>query len=188
MRNYSLFLKNKNRKSFGKGADVKSETGTTTVAMFSDFFSDVSDDLFCTNAMYSDFKDAVISSIEVYSPRENIVLNIYETKESDEDKRAVLQIGFSKYIHACYQKVRHECMQELLQVSFFMVVGILLVILGYKLESVVPNWMMYCITNFGTVLIWQFVGFWAFEFNGQKREWDRLAQIEEIQYEYRKWE
>jgi len=189
MRNYSLFFRNKDTKTspldlFRAGSGSE----TVSVAMFSDFFCGMSDNMFCTNSMYSDFKDSVIASIEVYSPKEEILLSIYESSESEEDKRDMLLIGFNKYIRAYYQKLRREYLTEIFQVSFFFVVGFLLIILGYSLEGTIPNWFMYCITNFGTVLIWQFVGYWAFEYAGQKRTLDRLEQIENLRYDFRKWE
>jgi len=189
MRNYRLFIgkEDRNRKS-GRLFVSKKKEGNVRVAMFSDFFSDVSDDMFCTNSMYADFKDSIISSIDVYSTKDEITLDIYESKESDEEKRDLLRIGFNKYINACYQKIRQESMNELMQVSVFAVVGILLIILAFGLKPIVPEWVMYCISNFGTVLIWQFVGYWAFEYSGQKRAWDRLKQIEAISYQFQKWE
>jgi len=189
MRNYRLFLRNRNdEEETGIPVYAKSKNGVVNVAMFSDFFSSISDDMFCTNSMYSDFKDAILSTVDVYNTKDVITLDIYEKNESSEYTRELLQIGFRKYAHALYLKARQELIDELTTVSIFVVVGVLLIIIAYGLGPFIPTWALYLISNIGTVLLWQFVGYWAFEYADQKHTMDRFKQIENIKYEFKKWE
>lgn len=188
MRKFHLFPRKKDKETPKHTFDYKGKDGKAKVGMFSDFFTSVNTDMFCTNAMYSAFKEQVISSIDVYSPKIDIELEVYETKLSTDFNREFLKLGFRKYIEACRERARREYVNELLQVSFFAVVGIIVIIIGFALQPIVPAWVWHLVTNLGTVLLWQFVGFWAFEYAGHKRELDRLQQVQNIKYEFKKWD
>jgi len=184
MKNFSLFIKNKNKKN----KHYSKNKGPVTVPMFSDFFSSTSNDMFVTNAMYSSFKESILSTIDIYHPKSDITISVFEEKQSDEEKREIVEIGFKKYIEACYLKAWREWLNGLITVSIFAIVGILVIILGFGLKKLTPEWVFHLITNLGTVLLWQFVGYWAFEYAGQKRELDRLKQVENIKFIFKRWE
>jgi len=191
MRKFHLFprKKDENRPS-GSHLENKGKDGKAHVGMFSDFFTSVNTDMFCTNSMYAGFKEQVISTVDVYSPKVEITLDVYETKLSTDFNREFLKLGFKKYIHACYERAWREYINELLQVTVFLLVGIAVIIIGYGLKKLFSplEWPTYLITNLGTVLVWQFVGFWAFEYSGHKKELDRLKQVENIKYNFKKWD
>jgi len=186
MKSIFLFRKNKDKKKKALYSSRKDKN--ISVAMFSSFFNQVNDDMFCTNQMYSAFKDELLSTIEIYHPKAEITVSIYEEKQSNDSTRNMLQIGFRKYINALYQKSLQGFVNQLITISIFMIVGILLVYFAYQIRPNIQEWLFYVTTNFGTVLIWQFVGYWAFEYADQKRELLRFKQLENIQYEFKKWE
>lgn len=184
-RMFYLFPRKRNDSSRGKDKGVD---GKAKVAMFSDFFSNVNDNLFVTNGLYAGFKEQVLSSIDVYSPKVAITMHIYETKQSSEFNRDFLTLGFKKYVEACFDRTWREYISELVHVTMFALIGVLIIFLGFFFSNNNPDWVTYIITNFGTVLIWQFVGFWAFQFSGYKKDLDRLKQMETIKFEFMKWE
>jgi len=191
MEHYWYFLNRNKKKGIETGGSQfvkRSKDGKVHVAILSDFFGSMSENLFCTNGMYSDFLETVNASVSVCSAKEQIVLDVYENESSTEEMREVMQIGFRRYINACHRKLRSEYVNQLLQVSFFALVGVFLIVLMRGVKPNIPEWTSVVIEQTGTVLIWQFVGYFAFEHTGQKRELQRLKQIGAMEYSFRKWE
>lgn len=189
MRNYHLFKKNYSELD-NSVEKKKIKSNKASLAMFSDFFSNANENGFSTNAMYANFKDQIVATIDVYSPKVDITLDVYELKPSSQIGRDFVLLGFKKYIQNCYRRVFKEFLNILITTSIFFVVGITLIIASFALLPLLNNlqWPFYLVQTMGTVLVWQFVGFWAFEFSSHYKTLNRLKQIENIEFVFKKWE
>jgi len=155
--------------------------------MFSDFFSNASDDIFFTNAMYAGFLEEVIATINIYNPKEKITIDIYESKVSKEENRELAIIGFRSYVNSLSHKKWLGIIDGLVNVSVFFLLGVFFIYFIYHVDFL-TDWLFCLIQNMGAVLLWQFFGYWAFQHAGQKRELDQLKQIAQIEYNFKKWE
>lgn len=159
------------------------------VSMFSEFFSDASEVPMYTNGMFEGLKNDIMSSIELNRTREPITMMIYEAKQSDELTREFALVGFKKYISLCVKKKSNYVINQIVVFSMFLVLGVLCIYFSNVLNpGVIRPWIANCLNNVGCVFLWNFVGYFAFQFNGDKRELQRLKQIRDMDFVFRRWE
>ena len=167
----------------------RDENGRVHVALYSEIFSHAGGAALLTNAAYSELKDDVLSSVETLSPKERVVLDVFEPAESDPFDREAIILGFRRYVNACYMGCRREHLSRIALFSAGLIVGIVLCfLLTNYWEKDLASWIFFVLNTFSTVLIWQFAGYVAFEWNGEVKRLKRLKQIYGIEYEFRLWE
>ena len=115
------------------GVAVKrDERGRLVVPVYSGFFSSLTDNVMCTNAMFEMLKKEVDSSVAPYSPKEEIVLTVFESSSgSDEDVKESVLVGFRRYITFYRKKAVSELRTHLLLFTLMFAVGVLMEFLLY---------------------------------------------------------
>ena len=176
-----------NRLSEPKKAN--NDDGKVHVAMFSDFFTSYEKNPLYTNGMYEGFKEEILSSIELYRANEDIKLLVYESEPTDELTHEIVTAGFNKYINQCMRKQFNYLLNRTIIFSSFSLFGVLCIV--FATSNIATNyapWLVSCINNMGCVFLWNFLGYFAFEFFGDRRNLKRLKQILIIEYTYRQWD
>ena len=167
----------------------KTESVKINVPMFSDFFSRCEKNPLCTNGMYEAFKREVIASVELYKPRQELTLVIYENEPASDLSHEMTLVGFRKYVSLCYKKQKKTLLKRSILFSFLALVGVGCICFANTIGvSLLDTWINRCIENLGCVFLWNFLGYFSFEFMGEKRELDRVQQLYKMEYLFRKWE
>lgn len=164
--------------------------GRLIVPFYSKFFSSLSENVMCSNAMFNEFKEEIEASLCVYPRNEQIVVTVYESSSrTDDSTRESVLVGFKKYIIQ-YSEMKIAVLKRSF-VSFLLLAlfGMLVEFLNYSIfPDVLPGWICNLIDVSATVLIWQFVAYLAFEFSQERKYIQRLRQIVQGEYVFRHWE
>lgn len=175
--------------SKGRTRNAHTGDGAVTVPMFSDFFAGAETSPLYTNGMYEGFKQEIISSVELYKTRDDITMMIYEAEPVNDLSREVVLVGFRKYIAQCVQKQKKYVSKRTVLFSLLAALGVFCIYFSNApWAGGIAPWVLSCINNVGCVFLWNFLGYFAFEFSGDERELNRLRQIHRMQYSFRKWE
>ena len=164
--------------------------GRVIVPLYSDFFSSLSENVMCSNAMFNRLKDEIEDSLCVYPTNEQILLSVYVSSASaDDSTRESVLVGFKKYIMQYLKRNVSALKRSFVTFLSLALFGILIEFLNYNVFSdALPAWVCNLIDVSATVLIWQFVAYLAFEFSKERRNIQRLRQILQIEYVFRHWE
>ena len=166
------------------------EEGRLVVSLYSDFFSSLTDNVMCTNAMFENLKKEIEGSVALYAAKSRIALTVYESsKTADDDVREIVMAGFKKYIAQYKARAYSTLKWNTLTFLAIAVIGILLEYFLYQLfPDVFPVWISNLLDIAATVMIWEFVAFIAFEFSREVAGIRRLNQILDVKYTFRHWE
>lgn len=191
----NFFHKDENRIPFGKKGNevIRDKDGKVHVAMTTNIFSDVSKTLLASNSMLAGLLSDVQPCVEPYSTKEKIVLDIYETTESDELSRQTVILGFKKYVNGCLYGQYKQHMGRFFLFFSFLVIGVLIEVLLYAFLSVdgsatIPWWIFKSVEVLASLFIWQFGGYLAFEFLGEKKNINRYKQIANCEFNIKHWD
>lgn len=168
----------------------RDDQGRLVVPLYSKFFSSLSENVMCSNAMLHEFLEEIEASLCVYSTNEKVILTVYESSDSaDESTLESVLVGFKKYV-VQYLKMKTARLKRGF-VSFLLLAlfGVLVEYLDYIVfPGLLPEWVCKLIDISGTVLIWQFVAYLAFDFSQERKIIRRFRQILQIEYVFRHWE
>ena len=112
----------------------RDKQGRAHVAMHSTIFSDVNENLLASNSMYADLLNDITPCIEPYSVKEKIVVDVFETKPSDEFARDTVIIGFRRYVNACLDGLKKQHLSRFFLFFSFLVLGIIIEFILSKLK------------------------------------------------------
>ena len=164
--------------------------GRLVVPFYSRFFSSLSENVMCSNAMYNELKEEIEASVCIIPASERVVLTVYESSPfSDDSTRESVLIGFRKYI-ARYSEMKNSMLRRSF-ITFLLLAlfGVLTEFLNYNVFlNALAEWVCNLIDVSATVLIWQFVAYLAFEFSQERKYIRRLKQIMQAEYAFRHWE
>lgn len=165
------------------------DQGRNHVALYSEFFSNLSGRVMCTNAAYADLKNEINASIEFCDPKEKIVLDIFEPSASSEFDREAAIIGYRRYITACYRGYLRMYSSHLFLFLMFLLIGVLMLFLMYGTKLfAMPVWAEKVYDSAASVFIWQFIAYMAFEWSGERKQLQRLDQMRNLEFEFKLWE
>lgn len=192
MKDYRNFFKKNNNevKSSNKYSfrTQRNEEGKIQVAIHSTIFSDIGENLLASNSMFSNLLEDIKPCVEPYSANENIVLQVYETKPSNELSRTTAIVGFKRYVNGCYNSLRKQHLYRLFLFGGFLLIGLLIEFLLYFVikedNPDLPRWIFKSIEVLASLFIWQFGGYIAFEFLGELKTMKRYKQIANIDFEF----
>lgn len=181
-----------NAKQF-KSSLKRDKEGRVHIALYSELFSNLGEKVLCTNSMYADLKDDISASVEPFSSKEKIAIDVFEPKESSEFDRESAIIGFRRFVNACYSGQRKQHLIHLLVFSLFLLLGLVVEFVLYGLlwdgaNPTISMWVFKSIEIFATVFIWQFVVYLGFEMPGEIKTLRRLSQIASVDFEFKHWE
>lgn len=166
----------------------RDDTGRIHAALYSDFFTGNSGQIMRSNYDYARFKDEIAATIEPYSPGEDIVIDIYEPAESDEFVRDAALLGFRRYVGACYAGSRKLYLRHMIAMLASLVIGLLVVYLMSLLPIADKPVIQYLLETIASVLVWQCVGYLAYNREGEARQMKRLGQMMQLEFTYKVWE
>lgn len=168
----------------------RDENGKIHVAVFSKVFSEANEHLLTSNSMYANLLADVKPCFEPYPTKENIVLEVYETKESDDFVRESVVIGFRRYVSGCLKSLCDELRNRIILFSSFLLIGVFVEILifGILPENAMPEWLSQTLHIFASLFIWQFGGYVAFEFLGESKKISRFKQIQKADIAFKHWD
>ncbi|MCQ2776500.1 MAG: hypothetical protein MJ217_02105 [Bacilli bacterium] len=167
----------------------KDGDGAIHVAIHNNIFADIKKNSYlASNSSYASLKNDIKPCIEPYKSNEHIVVDLYETEESDEFARDVAIIGFKRYMNSlCYGAAK--TIRRMFAICFTaMLMGILLEILLYGVPVIgnnLPMWLFKTLEVVATLFIWQFFGYLTFEFPGTITNYKRNMQIAKCDFEFR---
>lgn len=189
--------KNKNKVAINNKLPIhRDENGAVHVVMHNNIFADVGTTLLASNSMYASLLDDIQPCVEPYSTNEKIVLDIYETRQSDDFSREVVITGFKKYITSCLSGLIRQHIGRFFLFFSFLLVGLLIEfilygVIGPSLSATNPeitiNWIFKSVEVLGTLFIWQFGGYLAFEFLGERKQIKRYKQIANVDFNIKEW-
>lgn len=168
----------------------KSNRGPQKVAIYSDFFSRLSDNVMYTNYMFDKLLTEVKGSLALYSTKDDITLTVFESSaEQDESIQESAIIGFRKYVSDLKAVEKTRMLNHFFFFFGFCLVGVILAYLRFEvLQDILPVWVDSLLDITVCVIVWQFVAYLAFEFKNELRNIRRLDQIAKIQFTFRHWE
>ena len=168
----------------------RDKDGRIIVPLYSDFFSSLTDNVMCTNAMFQSLHDEINVSISPYNRKEQIVLDIYESSETEsESVRESVLVAFRKYIFHYIKMARTELIKRTILFLTVALVGAAAEFLLYGLfPDTVVLWLNTVIDIVAWSFVWQFSSYMAFEFIGEIKNINRLKQILFIEYKFIHWE
>lgn len=172
-----------------RSAAVRDAEGRIHAGLYTDFFTRYAQQMFCTNSMYAQFRSELLSTVEMYDPKERVVVTVFDSDDLEEEDRELALMGFRRYVGACYAGRLRQMMLQLCLFTAFLVVGVALVLFLHALRpSFLPEWAEYLLDAVSGVFIWQFVGYFAFEFSGNRKDLRQLERMRDLEYEFRHWE
>ncbi len=175
--------------SSGKVKKAKHRGNRLSIPMFSEFFSSVTDNIMCTNTMYSNLQKEIGSALSVYSEKEPVSLTIYESSSSSEETKESILIGFKKNITQCIYRAKITFKMHLITFSALCAIGILTEFLLYgAFPDSLPLWLQNVLDIVAWVFVWQFAAYMAFEFIKEIKVIRRLKQIQQAEFIFRHWE
>lgn len=170
--------------------DKRDKDGRIVIPLYSSFFSSLSSNIMCTNAMFESLKQEIVTSISMYSTKERIVLSIYESSNNiGSDIRDGVLIGFKKYINQSKKKAILKTKKYFFSFLSLALLGMLILHIFYnKFPNMLSTWGYKISDIASTVLIWEFVTYLAFEFPKEITNILRLRQISQITFTFKHWE
>lgn len=193
----NFFSKNENTKAVpfykNKLPVVRDKDGRVHVVMYTSIFHDASQNLLASNSMYANLLTDLQPCVEPYSPKEKIMVDVYETKPSDEFARDLVVVGFRKYVNSCLTGLYRQHLSRFLLFFSFLLVGIAIEVILYAIPgmaegNILPFWLFKTIEVLGTLFIWQFGGYLAFEFFGERKNAARYKQLAEVEFTVKQWD
>lgn len=168
---------------------ARDENGNMHIPCFTSFFSEMGGTVMRSYSDYSKFRNEISASLEPFKAHDPIVIDIFERTPSSEFDRETAIIGFRKYISACYAVSRRNFLRRHFLFTSFLILGIIIITLLFGVfSSVLPSWLFYCIEAIGSVFIWQFAGYIAFERHAEKKNLTRLKQMITLNFQFKDWE
>lgn len=170
-------------------AVTRDENGEMHIPCYTSFFSEMGGTVMRSYSDYSKFSNEISASLEPFKVHDPIVVDIFEINPSTDFDRETAIIGFRRYISACYAVSRRNFLGRQILFSTFLILGIIIISLLYGVfSSVFQPWLFYCIETIGTVFIWQFAGYLAFERRTERKNLIRLKQMITLEFDFKKWE
>lgn len=168
----------------------RAKDGRVHIAMHSNIFSEVKHNLIASNSMYADLLNDIQASVEPYSTKEKITIDLYETEKTDEFTKDSVIVGFRKYVNGCLYSLRKQHLFRFSLFGSFLLIGILIEFILYGVIGYgnMSDWVFKSIEVLGTLFIWQFGGYLAFEFLGEMKNIYRYKQALEIEFNVRQWD
>ena len=173
---------------------TRDKQGRAHVAMHSTIFSDVNENILASNSMFADLLNDIQPCIEPYSVKEKIVMDVFETKVSNDFARDTVIIGFKRYVNSCLYGLKKQHLSRFFLFFSFLVFGVLIEFILYFLvqkyvgAEFTSHWLFKSVEVLGTLFIWQFGGYLAFEFLGERKQLNRYKQIANIEFEFKHWD
>ena len=169
--------------------NIRYQGNRMSIPLFSDFFSSVTDNVMCTNAMYGNLYKEIESTLSVYSEKEPVSLTVYESSSSGEDLKESIVVGFRKYITQCVDRAKSSFKMHLITFTALCVIGVLIEFLLYgAFPDFLPLWLQNVLDIVAWVFVWQFAAYMAFEFVKEIKTISRLRQIQQAEFIFRHWE
>lgn len=162
------------------------DNGFVHVSVFTNFFTDPKERRIHTNLEYSNFRNDIEATLGTLDTNEQVIMDIFESQESDETDREIAIIGFRKYVSSCYLAARQQYIKHIKLFSSFLLIGSLIIFLLYGIpHPALSEWLKKLLEIFGTVMVWQFVGYMAFERHKELKDLRRLSQIMHVKFDFR---
>ena len=172
-----------------KPDSAKHKGNRLSIPLFSAFFSSVTDNVMCTNAMYGNLYKEIESTLSVYSEKESVSLTVYESSSSGEDVKESIVVGFRKYITQCVDRAKNSFKMHLFTFTALCVIGVLIEFLLYgAFPDFLPLWLQNVLDIVAWVFVWQFAAYMTFEFVKEIKAIRRLRQILNADFIFRHWE
>ena len=173
----------------GKIKDPKRKDGKLSVPMYSGFFSSVTDNVMCTNAMYGNLQKEIESTLYLYPEKEDVLLTVYESSAANDDTKESIVVGFRKYVAMCLDRAKSSLKLHLIVFTALCVIGVLIEFFMYgAFPDLLPVWVQNVLDIVAWVFVWQFAAYMAFEFLKEIKVIQRLDQILHISFVFRHWE
>lgn len=168
----------------------KEKGSVQKTAMYSGFFSSLTDNVMCTNSMYDLLMREIESSLTLFSADAKIELTVYESSETaDETVRRSVLVGFGKYLDKLIKRARSRLQIHFITFFATFLAGVLLEYLLYGcFPGVLPEWISNVLDIVAWVFVWQFAAYITFEFAKELSDLKRLKQIGDIRFSFRHWE
>lgn len=170
----------------------KDDKGSIHVAIHNNIFTKIKkDNYLATNSSFASLKNDIKPCIEPYKSNEHVVVDVYETEESDEFSRDMAIIGFKRYMNSlCYGQ--SKTIKRMFAICLIaMLIGIGIEVILYAIPSIgnnLPLWLFKTIEIIATLFIWQFFGYLTFEFPGSIINYKRNMQIAKCDFEFKHFE
>ena len=185
-----IFSRIKDDSIAAAGTAKRDAQNRLVVPVYSAFFSSLTDNVMCTNAMFDALKKEIDASVSPYSVKERIVLTVYESSAaSAPDVRESVLIGFRRYVGAYLQKKKATLKMRLITFTGLFLLGVLLEFLIYEVfPGILPLWIANTLDIIAWVFVWQFAAYMVFEFAKERKGIKRLSQILQTEYRFKHWE
>lgn len=158
--------------------------GVQRVLLYSGFFSSVKNNIMCTNAMYETLLKEITGSLAPYSEKDSIELAVYHSSSASDDVRESVLVGFRKYVDRLKRMASSRIKFHFSLFFGIFALGVLIEFLLYGGVLALPEWINNVFDIVAWVFVWQFAAYMTFEFSKEKRQADRLQQIENIAYDF----
>lgn len=175
--------------SSAKVKNPKRKEGKLSVPMYSGFFSSVTDNVMCTNAMYGNLYKEIESTLYLYSEKEDVLLTVYESSLSNDDTKESIVVGFRNYVAKCLDRAKSALRLHLIMFTALCAIGVLIEFFMYGIfPDLLPLWLQNVLDIVAWVFVWQFAAYMAFEFLKEIKGIQRLGQMLHISFVFRHWE
>ena len=170
-------------------ASVKrDENGRIHTPLYSSFFADSDGLIMRSNYDYGLFRDELLATVEPYSPKENVVVDLFETSDSDPIVREATVLGFKRFVSACYSAKKRLYRRHLIMMLISLVIGIISVYTAWTYKFDAFPLATYLLETVAAVLLWQCIGYFAYSRDAEIIMLRRLAQILRLEFNFRHWE